>query len=102
VYKQITGGVPRQIVELSKKTNETFKTWCQAKVLSYFDDLEAEFLKVSSQKQHSFLSFLGNVMEGQPQTVGIPSVILYDQGLFYVDDFGNYCVLNPIAREALD
>jgi len=71
-------------------------------VLRYFDDLEAEFLKVSSQKRHSFLSFLDNVMEGRPQTLGIPAISWYDQGLFYVDDFGNYCVLNPIAREALD
>jgi len=54
VYKQITGGVPRQIVELSKKTNETFKTWCQAKVLSYFDDLEAEFLKFQVKNNTHF------------------------------------------------
>lgn len=99
IYNDVTGGVPRQIVGLH--CADSFEEWHQKQVQKYFESLKTELKKVEDDERQSFLSYLDDVIEGRPQQLGLPSVTWYDQGLFYINA-GKGCVLNPIARNALD
>jgi len=97
VHEEITGGVPRQIVNLSQA--EDLDNWRREQVKTYYKLTEKTFSDMSTEKQKSFISFLDQLF-GPSLNVGTPPSIWYDQGLFYIEK-GSTRFLNPLSQAAV-
>jgi len=98
VHDEITGGVPRQIVNLSQA--EDLYQWRNNEIQTYFTLSEKTFSEMNTEKQNSFISFLNQLFEGRSNVRKPPSV-WYDKGLFFFDNSERIVILNPLTQAAL-